>query len=60
VHAGRLDFVDNALNTSAGTIAAGQWSPNPDGFLKAGMMGRLRLSLRPRRIARCWSRTRRS
>jgi len=44
VHAGRLDFVDNALNTSAGTIRGRAVVPNPDGFLKAGMMGRLRLA----------------
>lgn len=44
VHAGRLDFVDNALDAGAGTIRGRAVVPNPDGFLKAGMMGRLRLA----------------
>lgn len=44
VHAGRLDFVDNRLNTGSGTIRARAVVPNPDGFLKPGMMGRLRLA----------------
>ena len=44
VHAGRLDFVDNALNAGSGTIRGRAVVPNPDGFLKAGMMGRLRLA----------------
>jgi RND family efflux transporter MFP subunit len=44
VHAGRLDFVDNALNSGSGTIRGRAVVPNPTGFLKAGMMGRLRLA----------------
>jgi RND family efflux transporter MFP subunit len=44
VHSGRLDFVDNALNAGSGTIRGRAVVPNPDGFLKPGMMGRLRLS----------------
>lgn len=44
VHAGRLDFVDNSLNTGAGTIRARVVAPNPDGFLKPGLFGRLRLA----------------
>ena len=44
VHSGRLDFVDNALNAGAGTVRGRAVVPNPDGFLKPGMMGRLRLS----------------
>jgi RND family efflux transporter MFP subunit len=44
VHAGRLDFVDNALNEGAGTIRGRAVVPNPTGFLKPGMMGRLRLA----------------
>jgi len=44
VHAGRLDFVDNALNTGAGTIRARAVVPNPDGLLKPGMIGRLLLA----------------
>jgi RND family efflux transporter MFP subunit len=44
VHPGRLDFVDNALDADSGTIRGRAVVPNPDGFLKAGMMGRLRLA----------------
>jgi RND family efflux transporter MFP subunit len=44
VHAGRLDFLDNSLNAGSGTIHARAVVPNPDGFLKPGMMGRLRLA----------------
>jgi RND family efflux transporter MFP subunit len=47
VHAGRLDFVDNSLDPGAGTIRARAIVPNPDGFLKPGMMGRLRLAASP-------------
>lgn len=44
VHPGRLDFVDSSLNPGAGTIRARVVAPNPDGFLKPGMFGRLRLA----------------
>lgn len=47
VHAGRLDFVDNSLKSAAGTIQARAIVPNPDGLLKPGMMGRLRLAASP-------------
>jgi RND family efflux transporter MFP subunit len=47
VHAGRLDFLDNSLNPGSGTIHARAVVPNPDGFLKPGMMGRLRLAASP-------------
>jgi RND family efflux transporter MFP subunit len=47
VHAGQLDFLDNSLNAGAGTIRARAIVPNPDGFLKPGMMGRLRLAATP-------------
>lgn len=42
-HAGRLDYVDPAVNTGAGTVRARAVVPNPDGFLKPGMFGNLRL-----------------
>jgi RND family efflux transporter MFP subunit len=42
-HAGTLDFVDNAIDTGAGTIRARAIIPNPGGFLKPGMFGNLRL-----------------
>ena len=44
VHAGRLDFLDNSLRSASGTIHARALVPNPDGLLKPGMMGRLRLA----------------
>jgi RND family efflux transporter MFP subunit len=43
VHAGRLDFVDTSINTGAGTIRARAVVANPDGFLKPGMFGHMRL-----------------
>jgi RND family efflux transporter MFP subunit len=45
--AGTLDFVDNAIDTGSGTIQARAVVPNPDGFLRPGMMGRLRLAATP-------------
>jgi RND family efflux transporter MFP subunit len=44
VHAGTLDFVDNAINPGSGTVRASAVVPNPDGFLRPGMFGHLRLS----------------
>ncbi len=43
-HAGRLDFVDNAIDPASGTIRARAIVANPDGFLRPGMIGRLRLA----------------
>jgi RND family efflux transporter MFP subunit len=40
---GRLDFVDNQVNRSAGTIRLRARFPNPDGFLTPGQVGRIRL-----------------
>ncbi|MBK9251433.1 MAG: efflux RND transporter periplasmic adaptor subunit [Proteobacteria bacterium] len=40
---GRVDFLDNALDRSSGTIRARATVPNPDGFLAPGMFGHLRL-----------------
>ncbi|HEY2528767.1 MAG TPA: efflux RND transporter periplasmic adaptor subunit [Xanthobacteraceae bacterium] len=40
---GTLDFVDNALNRSSGTIHARATVPNPDLFLTPGEFGRVRL-----------------
>ncbi len=44
VHAGRLDFVDPVVNSTAGTVRARAIVPNPTGFLKPGMFGNLRLA----------------
>ncbi len=46
-HPGSLDFVDNAINPGSGTIQARALVPNPDGFLRPGMMGRLQLAGSP-------------
>ncbi|WP_448664232.1 efflux RND transporter periplasmic adaptor subunit [Sphingomonas sp. CJ20] len=43
VHAGKLDFIDNALDAGAGTIRARAIIDNPGGLLKPGMFGSLRL-----------------
>jgi len=42
-HAGRLDFVDNQISASSGTIRMRATFPNPEGFIAAGAFGRLRL-----------------
>lgn len=44
VHGGRLDFIDNSINTGAGTVRARALVPNPSGFIKPGMFGHLRLA----------------
>jgi RND family efflux transporter MFP subunit len=40
---GRVDFLDNALDRSSGTIRARATVANPEGFLAPGMFGHLRL-----------------
>ena len=40
---GTLDFVDNALNRSSGSIHARATVPKPDGFLTPGVFARVRL-----------------
>lgn len=40
---GHMDFVDNAMNASAGTIRGRAVVDNPGGFLTPGMFGHLRL-----------------
>ena len=42
-HQGRMDFVDNAVNSKTGTIRARALFDNKDGFLTPGFFGRLRL-----------------
>ena len=46
-HAGSLDFVDNALDRSSGTIHARATVPNPDFFLVPGEFGRIRVAVAP-------------
>jgi RND family efflux transporter MFP subunit len=40
---GRIDFLDNALDQSSGTIRGRAVLDNPDGFLTPGMFGHMRL-----------------
>jgi len=40
---GRMEFVDNAIDTNSGTIRAHAVIANPDGFLTPGLFGRARL-----------------
>ncbi|HWU04523.1 MAG TPA: efflux RND transporter periplasmic adaptor subunit [Novosphingobium sp.] len=40
---GRMDFVDNAIDTTSGTIRAHALVPNPGGRLVPGLFGRARL-----------------
>jgi RND family efflux transporter MFP subunit len=42
-HTGKIDFVDNAINTSTGTIRGRAVFDNPDGVFTPGMFGRLRV-----------------
>lgn len=44
-HQGTLDFVDNALDRSSGTIRARATVPNPDLLLTSGTFARVRLAL---------------
>ncbi|MCC7462237.1 MAG: efflux RND transporter periplasmic adaptor subunit [Gammaproteobacteria bacterium] len=40
---GRVDFIDNALDRSSGTIRGRAVVDNPDGFISPGMFGQMRL-----------------
>jgi RND family efflux transporter MFP subunit len=42
-HIGKIDFVDNAINTSTGTIRGRAVFDNADGIFTPGMFGRLRV-----------------
>jgi RND family efflux transporter MFP subunit len=44
VHKGRIDFVDNAINPSSGTIRGRAIFKNADGRLTPGMFGRVRIA----------------
>jgi RND family efflux transporter MFP subunit len=43
VHRGYMDFVDNAIDRSSGTIRGRAVFSNPDGMLTPGMFGRIRV-----------------
>jgi membrane fusion protein, multidrug efflux system len=47
VHEGKIDFVDNAIDTSSGTIRGRAVFKNPDGKLTPGMFGRIRIQASP-------------
>jgi RND family efflux transporter MFP subunit len=47
IHEGRIDFVDNAIDTSSGTIRGRAVFKNPDGKLTPGMFGRIRIAASP-------------
>ena len=42
-HHGAMDFVDNELDTTTGTVSGRGLLPNPDGLLQPGLFGRVRL-----------------
>lgn len=44
LHAGRIDFMDPAINPGSGTVKGRAVLSNPNGFLKPGMVGRLQLA----------------
>ncbi len=43
VHQGKIDFVDNVISTSSGTIRGRAVFANPDGIFTPGMFGRIRV-----------------
>ncbi len=47
VHQGHIDFVDNAINPSSGTIRGRAVFDNADGRLTPGMFGRIRIAASP-------------
>ncbi|MEM7061474.1 MAG: efflux RND transporter periplasmic adaptor subunit [Pseudomonadota bacterium] len=42
-HKGTIDFVDNRLDPNSGTISVRAVIPNPEGFLRPGVFGRIRV-----------------
>jgi RND family efflux transporter MFP subunit len=46
-HEGKMDFVDNAIDRSSGTIRARAVFPNPDGRFTPGMFARVRMAAAP-------------
>jgi RND family efflux transporter MFP subunit len=43
VHTGKIDFIDNVINQSSGTIRGRALFDNPDGLFTPGMFGRVRV-----------------
>lgn len=50
-HEGRIDFVDNAIDRSSGTMRARAEFKNPDGKLTPGMFGRIQITIAPPEMA---------
>jgi RND family efflux transporter MFP subunit len=48
VHKGTIDFVDNVIDQSSGTIRGRAVIPNPDGFFTPGMFARVRVPSSPK------------
>ena len=46
-HRGRMDFVDNAIDNSSGTIRGRAVFPNPNGTFTPGMFGRIQVAAGP-------------
>jgi RND family efflux transporter MFP subunit len=46
-HDGHLDFIDNAISRTSGSIRARAEVPNPDGTLTPGMFARIRVQMTP-------------
>ncbi|MGE0024902.1 MAG: efflux RND transporter periplasmic adaptor subunit [Hyphomicrobium sp.] len=46
-HEGKIDFVDNAIDRSSGTIRGRAEFKNPDGKLTPGMFGRIQITAKP-------------
>jgi RND family efflux transporter MFP subunit len=46
-HDGRMDFVDNAISQTSGTIRGRAVFPNPNGLFTPGMFGRIQVSGSP-------------
>jgi RND family efflux transporter MFP subunit len=46
-HQGRMDFVDNAIDASSGTIRGRAVFPNPKGTFTPGMFGRIQVAAGP-------------
>ena len=44
LHPGRIDFIDPTIDPGAGTVRGRAVLPNPDGFLKPGMVGKMQLA----------------
>lgn len=47
-HPGRVDFADRALNPQTGSLEVRAVFPNPDGLMRSGMFGRIRLQFSER------------